>query len=93
MKTFLCRLARVAGGALSLALASGFIAAAAQTPTAAIVDAGDKFLATLSPEQRQKVVYAFDDATQRARWSNLPTGFVPLGLELSSATATREDFW
>ena len=25
------------------------------------------------------MMYAFDDGQQRARWSNLPTGFVPRG--------------
>lgn len=51
----------------------------AQTKTAEIVRAADTFLGTLSPEQRQKVMYAFDDAEQRARWSNFPTGFVQRG--------------
>ena len=48
-------------------------------PTADIVHAAESFLNTLSPEQRQKVMYAFDDATQRARWSNFPTGVVARG--------------
>ena len=48
-------------------------------PTAEVVHAANIFLATLSAEQRQKVLYAFDDAAQRTRWSNLPTGAVPRG--------------
>ena len=47
--------------------------------TEAVVHAADDFLATLNAEQRQKVLYAFDDATQRARWSNFPTGVVARG--------------
>src|SRR5580658_5323992 len=49
------------------------------TATADIVRAANAFLASLTTEQRQKVQYAFNDGQQRARWSNLPTGFVPRG--------------
>ena len=64
----------------------------AQSPTPKIVSAADAFLATLSAEQRQKVVYAFDDATQRARWSNFPTGFVPRGgMSLKQMSAPQQD--
>jgi Protein of unknown function (DUF3500) len=47
--------------------------------TDGIVGAANAFLASLSAEQREKVMYPFNDATQRARWSNLPTGFVARG--------------
>ena len=47
--------------------------------TEAVVHAADDFLATLTAEQRQKVLYAFDDVKQRARWSNFPTGVVARG--------------
>ncbi len=55
--------------------------AAATTPTATsrIVTAAHTFLSTLNESQRQRVLYAFDDETQRARWSNLPTSMVPRG--------------
>jgi hypothetical protein len=49
------------------------------TETARIVQAANSYLATLEPKQRQSVLYAFDDEQQRARWSNLPTGFIPRG--------------
>jgi hypothetical protein len=39
--------------------------AIAQTATHRIVTAADAFLATLEPAQKQKVLYAFDDAKQR----------------------------
>jgi hypothetical protein len=48
-------------------------------PIARIVAAADAFLATLDDAQRKKVVYAFDDAEQRVRWSNLPVAMVPRG--------------
>jgi hypothetical protein len=55
----------------------------ADTTTARIVRAANAFLSTLDPKQRQSVLFAFDDNTQRARWSNLPTRFVPrAGLSL-----------
>lgn len=51
----------------------------AQTATARIVRAANTFLATLTEKQRQRVLFAFDDEQQRARWSNFPTGFIPRG--------------
>src|ERR1700758_5579878 len=54
-------------------------AATAQTATSRMVSAANKLLATLSEQQRKSVLYAFDDDEQRARWSNLPTSFVPRG--------------
>jgi len=56
-----------------------------------IVHVADDFLATLSPEQRQKVMYKFDDSTQRAKWSNFPTGFVPRGgISLKQMSASQQ---
>jgi Protein of unknown function (DUF3500) len=64
----------------------------AETTTAQIVTAANTFLGTLTPEQRQKVLYAWDDAQQRARWSNLPTGFVPRGgISLRQMNAAQRD--
>jgi hypothetical protein len=107
MKTFRRSVVRVGVGALCLVVIGGggsvlartskVPASTAPVPTAStatqqIVAAADKFLATLTPEQRQKVVYAFDDADQRARWSNLPTGFVPRGgLNLKQMSAAQQD--
>src|ERR1700761_187572 len=54
-------------------------AATAQTAPPRMVSAANKLLATLSEQQRKSVLYAFDDDEQRARWSNLPTSFVPRG--------------
>ena len=63
-----------------------------QSSTAEVVRAADTFLGTLSAEQRQKVVYAFDDATQRARWSNFPTGVVARGgISLKQMTVPQQE--
>ena len=69
------------------------LAGAQQAPsTADIVRAADTFLATLTPEQRAKVLYSFDDAAQRARWSNFPTGVVPRGgISLKQMNAGQRD--
>ena len=47
--------------------------------TAHIVSAANNFLASLDTGQRQRVLFAFNDNEQRARWSNLPTMMVPRG--------------
>jgi hypothetical protein len=48
----------------------------AQAPAARIVSAANHFLSTLDQTQRRNVLFAFDDAEQRARWSNLPVTIV-----------------
>src|ERR1700742_2960425 len=68
----------------AIAAAFVFVATSAavaqkQTTTSQIVSAANAFLQTLDATQRQHVLYAFNDDTQRARWSNFPTGFVPRG--------------
>jgi hypothetical protein len=60
-------------------LALGANSALAQTAASRIVTAANAFLSTLDQKQRQAVQYALDDEQQRARWSNLPTSFVPRG--------------
>lgn len=49
----------------------------AQTATTQIVGAANTFLAALNPQQKARVLFAFSDEQQRARWSNFPTSFVP----------------
>lgn len=56
---------------LSSAIANTVSAAAAEQ-TAKIVSAANAFLDTLNDTQRGKASFAFDDAAQRKRWSNLP---------------------
>ena len=70
MKTSSIRCGRAFGTVL--VICASVQVAAAQSATARIVDAADSFLSSLSEEQRQSVLYSFDDEEQRVRWSNLP---------------------
>ena len=59
-------------------------------PTAEVVVAAQKFLATLDDGQRGKLVFDFKDAAQRKRWSNLPTSFVKrAGLRMGDLTPAQ----
>jgi hypothetical protein len=77
----------ITGIAVSCALVASSIVAVESTAkslpqsaeTAHIVQAANSFLATLNAKQRESVLYGFDNEQQRARWSNLPTGFVRRG--------------
>jgi uncharacterized protein DUF3500 len=72
-------------------IASTTPAAPKPTTTAQIVAAANNFLSTLDATQRQHVEYPFKDDTQRARWSNFPTGFVPRGgIALKDMTAQQQ---
>jgi Protein of unknown function (DUF3500) len=65
-------------------------AAVAQTPTSRIVSAANSFLSTLDQNQRQSVLFAFDDDKQRVRWSNLPTSIVKrAGLSMGELTTPQ----
>jgi Protein of unknown function (DUF3500) len=74
-----------------LAVICALLAAAAeQTTTSRIVNAANTFLSTLDQKQTQSVLFAFDDAKQRANWSNLPTSFVArAGLSMKELNATQ----
>jgi hypothetical protein len=62
----------------------------AQTP-AAIVASANTFLATLDETQKSKVLFAYDDAAQRVRWSNLPTTMVSrAGLKMGDLNAAQK---
>jgi hypothetical protein len=64
--------------------------ATAQTSTSRIVAAANTFLSTLDQKQQQAVLFAFDDETQRARWSNLPVQMVPrAGISLKEMTEAQ----
>jgi hypothetical protein len=65
-------------------------AATAQQATAKIVRAANAFLGTLDAKQRQSVMFGFDDAKQRVRWSNLPVRMVPrAGLTMGELSAEQ----
>lgn len=54
-------------------------------------DAAEAFLATLTDEQREAVLYAFDDETKTTSWSNFPVTFVErAGLNLADLTEEQK---
>ncbi len=58
--------------------------------SAATVAAAKALLAMLDESTRAKAEFAFDDAIQRKRWSNLPTGiFQRVGLRLGDLTPAQ----
>ena len=62
----------------------------AQSSSAKIVDKANAFLTSLEEGQRSKVLFDFNDAAQRARWSNLPTTMVQrAGLKLGDLSAAQ----
>jgi hypothetical protein len=64
--------------------------ASAQSSSARIVDKANAFLGSLEEGQRSKVLFDFNDAAQRARWSNLPTTMVQrAGLKLGDLSAPQ----
>src|SRR5580704_18304825 len=64
--------------------------ASAQSSSARIVDKANAFLSSLEEGQRSKVLFDFNDAAQRARWSNLPTTMVPrAGLKMGDLSAPQ----
>lgn len=63
----------------------------ADSTTVKIVSAADAFLTTLTPEQRQRVQFAFTDMQQRRRWSNFPSGiFQRAGLRMGELSAPQQ---
>lgn len=61
------------------------------TVTAAVVEAANKFLATLSVSERAKCTFSFT-SSQRTGWSNLPAGiFQRNGLRFRDMTARQRE--
>jgi hypothetical protein len=67
------RLSRLALMSLALAVLAGvaLVANQAQPPAAKMADAANQFLATLTPEQKQKATFSFDDP-HRTAWFFTP---------------------
>lgn len=81
-------LRRAIGALATAAVACSWVTAAGQTATSRMAGAANAFLATLNEKQRQSVLFAYDDETQRARWSNLPVTMVARsGLSLKELNA------
>src|SRR5271170_2313925 len=58
--------------------------------TSKIVASANGFLGSLDEGQRSKVLFEFNDAAQRMKWSNLPTTMVPrAGLEMGDLSAPQ----
>ncbi|NMM87973.1 hypothetical protein B2J88_27060 [Rhodococcus sp. SRB_17] len=79
----------------SISAATAFVASATTTADATttaetITDtaaAAETFLQTLSAEQREQVLYAYDDETKTTSWSNFPVTFVDrAGINISDLT-------
>jgi hypothetical protein len=67
--------------------ATGTTAATISDTTAA----AEAFLATLTDEQREQVLYAYDDETKTTSWSNFPVTFVQrAGLNLSELSEEQQ---
>jgi hypothetical protein len=62
---------------ISILISLSLGAAMAQNATSRIVTAANSFLSTLDRNQRQSVLFAYDDEQQRKRWSNFPISIVP----------------
>jgi hypothetical protein len=72
---------------ISLAIALLLMSAVTNAQTRNAVASANAFLATLEDGQKSKVLFAFNDAAQRVRWSNLPTTMVPrAGLKMGELT-------
>lgn len=57
----------------------------------ATADAAEAFLATLTEEQRETVLYDYDDETKTTSWSNFPVSFVErAGLNLTDLTEEQQ---
>jgi hypothetical protein len=58
--------------------------------TSKIVASANGFLSSLDDGQRSKVLFDFNDAAQRVKWSNLPTTMVPrAGLKMGDLSAPQ----
>jgi len=83
--------ATIAAG-LAAAIYFSMAAVQAETASSRIVGAANHFLLTLDEKQKQSLLFRFDDAQQRVRWSNLPVTMVPrAGLSLKELTSAQRE--
>ncbi|MGY1496791.1 DUF3500 domain-containing protein [Streptomyces sp. QTS52] len=81
----------VAPAALNAAQVAKKVKGVGGANTAKVVAAANAFLATLSAEQQDTVLYDFDDAAKKTGWSNFPTPVVERnGLKLGDLTDAQE---
>jgi hypothetical protein len=66
------------------------LAQSASTVAGNIVSSANAFLSSLDEGQRSKVLFDFNDAAQRVKWSNLPTTMVPrAGLKMGDLSGPQ----
>ena len=71
-------------------LCCSLAAAQSSSSVAPIVAGANAFLGSLDEGQRSKVLFDFNDAAQRVKWSNLPTTMVPrAGLKMGDLSAPQ----
>jgi hypothetical protein len=90
VKTTLLRSSK--GSFLAAVLCCGLAPAQSSLSVASkIVASANGFLSSLDDGQRSKVLFDFNDAAQRKRWSNLPTTMVPrAGLKMGDLSAPQK---
>src|SRR5450432_4065471 len=78
-------------GFLAAVLCCGLAAAQSSFSVASkIVASANGFLSSLDEGQRSKVLFEFNDAAQRTKWSNLPTTMVPrAGLKMGDLSGPQ----
>lgn len=82
----------IVGGAIVIGGLTNRAVAASSAQTEKIVQAANAFLDTLNDEQKSKVMFAFDDDAQRARWSNLPVTMAERrGLRMGDLNQSQRD--
>jgi hypothetical protein len=77
---------------ITIAILCGSLAPAQSSSNVApaIVAGANAFLGSLDEGQRAKVLFDFNDAAQRVKWSNLPTTMVPrAGLKMGELSAPQ----
>ena len=77
-------------GLLAALLCCGLQAQTSSSVASKIVAGANAFLSSLDDGQRSKVLFEFNDAAQRLKWSNLPTTMVPrAGLKMGDLSAPQ----
>src|SRR5258708_11167605 len=76
---------------LAIVLCCGLAPAQSSSSIASkIVASANGFLSTLDEGQRSKVMFEFNDAAQRMKWSNLPTSMAPrAGLKMGDLSGPQ----
>ena len=78
-------------GLIAAVLCCGLASAQSSSTVGRIVAGAHGFLASLDDAQRSKVLFDFNDAAQRVKWSNLPTTMVPrAGLKMGDLNASQK---